>query len=144
MSPWSTLLESLHSALVDELTDRHPEPKPELGMPIRKPAFELPEAGLTSSVCVGVDFGGAPSGCVSLCLCANASQALKLEATQLWEAMSQRATTEFGHRNIQPRLGPPIGIKPGDGLPPGFNPPQRMVWIPFRIAGGVIYLGMGV
>ena len=42
MSPWTALLESLHSALIDEVTDRHPEPKPELGLPKRQSQFAFP------------------------------------------------------------------------------------------------------
>ena len=50
MSPWTALLESLHSSLIDELTDRHPEPKPELGMPIRMNAFVAPSAELQTAL----------------------------------------------------------------------------------------------
>ena len=42
MSPWTALLQSLHSALIDEVTDRHPEPKPELGFPKKQSQFQFP------------------------------------------------------------------------------------------------------
>jgi hypothetical protein len=44
MSPWTALLQSLHSALIDEITDRHPEPKPELGLPKKFKSFQFPFA----------------------------------------------------------------------------------------------------
>jgi len=144
MSPWTTLLESFHSSLIDELIERHPEPKPELGLPTRKPKFELPETGLASVICATADFGSSPTGCVALCLSAGAAKKLKLQSSELWAAVGKRAVVEFGHRGIQPRLGQATPLGAGGTLPAGFSEPQRMVWIPFRIGGDVIYLGMGV
>src|ERR1700722_15082723 len=55
MNPWTGLFQSVHSALIDELTERHPEPKPELGMPVREASYRIPDPALSSILVCGVD-----------------------------------------------------------------------------------------
>ena len=147
MSPWTALLESMHSALIDEITSRHPDPKPELGLPMRRPKFEFPQEGLASALCAGVDFGQPPSGCMALSLCPEAEKRLGLDALSLWESLIQRTGAEFSRRGIQPRLGAPMKLATQSStgsLPPGFTEPERMVWIPIKVGQGSVFLGMGV
>ena len=144
MSPWTALLESLHSALIDELTERHPEPKPELGLPSRHSSFTLPKESPPEILFCEVDQEPGGKGTVLLALDLGCSKTLKLSAEELWKAILKRAGSEFMRRQIKPKLGRVTLAAAGPALPAGYNEPQRLVWIPFRLPAGRIYLGMGV
>jgi hypothetical protein len=150
MSPWTALLESLHSALIDELTDRHPEPKPELGMPQRHRQLVLPATGPLTAVICEVSFALAQPTAAStetrgfalIAVDETCAKRLKLDATQLWNSLIKRAGGEFGFRGIQPRLGNLQELK-SSTLPAGFAEPARVIWIPFKLGSGACYLGVG-
>ena len=146
MSPWTALLESLHSALIDELTERHPEPKPELGMPQRHRALAMPAADLPGALICEVSFaleaGGETRGFALFAADPDCARKLKLDSRKLWDALIKRAGREFMFRNIKPRLGDIKEIQSAE-LPPGFATPSRVIWIPFRLNPGVCYLGVG-
>jgi hypothetical protein len=150
MSPWTALLESLHSALIDELTERHPEPKPELGMPQRHKTLALPAPGKLSSVICEVTFvlaqpvAGSKEtrGFALLAVDDACSAKLKLDARKLWDALIKRAGREFMFRGIQPRLGDVKELE-GAAFPSGFAEPTRVIWIPFKLGGAACYLGVG-
>lgn len=146
MSPWTALLESLHSALIDELTERHPEPKPELGMPQRHRQLALPAPGLQGALICEASFaleaGGETRGFALFAADAEAVLKLKLSSRKLWDALIKRAGREFMFRNIKPRLGDAKEL-PSAELPPGFATPARVIWIPFKLNPGTCYLGVG-
>jgi len=150
MSPWTALLESLHSALIDELIERHPEPKPELGMPQRHRQLAMPAPGTLSAVICEVSFALAQPTAASseargfalIAIDDACIKELKLDAAQLWNALLKRAGREFGFRGIQPRLGDLRDLKSA-ALPPGFAEPVRVIWIPFKLGAGACYLGVG-
>lgn len=150
MSPWTALLESLHSALIDELIERHPEPKPELGMPQRHRHLAMPAPGALSAVICEVSFALAQPTTASSETCGFAliavdeacAKNLKLDAPLVWNALIKRAGREFGFRGIQPRLGD-LKVLKGPTLPAGFSEPARVIWIPFKLGSGVCYLGVG-
>lgn len=151
MSPWTALLESLHSALIDELTERHPEPKPELGMPQRHKQLAMPAPTALQVVICEVRFvlekpdaQGNPElrGFALLAADADCARKLKLDAEKLWEAILKRAGGEFMFRNIKPRLGSARALSEPE-LPSGFAEPTRVIWIPFKLNPGTCYLGVG-
>lgn len=150
MSPWTALLESLHSALIDELIELHPEPKPELGMPQRHRNLVMPASGALSAVICEVSFVLAQptsqqtetTGFALIALDEACAKKLKLDARKLWSALIKRAGREFGFRGIQPRLGDLKDLK-SPTLPPGFSEPARVIWIPFKLGAGTCYLGVG-
>ncbi|OFZ17765.1 MAG: hypothetical protein A2X94_04135 [Bdellovibrionales bacterium GWB1_55_8] len=144
MKFWNALLESLHSAAIDELTEKFPEPKPELGLPKRASGFDAP-LGCTSNLIVrtsGVEAGHALSGWVMLACDADFARAITLES--LWGELQNRAQREFLRRGIVPKFsGPsvaPVRIADTNGL----ALPSRVIWMPFRLAPGQLQLGVGV
>jgi hypothetical protein len=168
VSPWTAFLESLHSAWVDELNERLPGIKPELGMPIRQKVPAFPSAEVASTVICEVGFvreeasaavvtggSGESRGFAMLALDVDARKKLGLEPRAAWDALMRRAGGEFGFRKISPRIGTPQEAKTGAAsggasggasilaLPAGFVTPGRVIWIPFRLHPGVSYLGVG-
>jgi hypothetical protein len=143
MNLWTALLESLHSALIDELCERHPEPKPELGMPVRKSRFELPDAGVADFVaCVVLQGEIQGIGCIAMT--SACEKTLGLGPKELWEACMKRAGAEFSRRQIKPRVAQLAELKGSAPLPKSFPEVSRMIWIPVRFPSGSCYLGMGV
>lgn len=67
-----------------------------------------------------------------------------LTPQQIWDAILKRAGAEFSRRGLKPRLGTFFEMRDGSPLPNGMSEPTRMIWIPFKLKGGVCFLGMGV
>ncbi|MGZ3687238.1 MAG: hypothetical protein ACXVBW_02995 [Bdellovibrionota bacterium] len=139
MSPWTAFLESLHSALIDELIEIHPEPKPELGMPSRSRELRAPAEGLayfaadvTLAETRGVALIGMDPG---------AERALGLAPGALWTVVFKRAGTEFHRRAIMPRLEGEKSVAALGGVGAAL---QKVVWIPFKLGEARVFLGMGV
>lgn len=145
MSPWTALLESLHSALVDELTERHPEPKPTLGMPVRQRSLEAP-GGISEVLFCEASFEADPPlrGSAMLAFEPAFMKALGVTAEAFWSAILRRAGSEFMRRGIRPRLSQTSSRKPPIQLPEGYSEPQRVIWIPFEVPAGRCYLGLAV
>lgn len=144
MNPWTALLESLHSALIDELCERHPEPKPELGLPKRLPRLDSPDPAITSLFVCDASFPIGAPGVAVLAIAPGCRKALKLEPPALWAAMLKRAGSEFMRRGIRPKLGAGFELAAPFALPEGSAVPGRVVWIPFRLPAGPCFLGVGV
>lgn len=142
MTPWTALLESFHSALVDELNVRLPDQKPELGLPRRSREWVLPEESVSAALAAVVVTGNAEAA-VLLAFEKGDSATLGASLEQFWGALLGRAGAEFSRRGIQPKVMPPARIARGDGLPRGFPHLTRFVWIPFRVRGDCLYLGLG-
>ena len=142
MTPWTALLESLHSALIDELTERHPEPKPTLGLPIRQANLTLPRAQL-SVLAVEFSFDNG-RGLVMVASEAGFMRALELTPLNFWKAIVKRAGSEFMRRFIKPKSGAVRELKLGEPIPENWIHPSRVVWIPFQLPQGTCFLGMAV
>ena len=143
MSPWTAFLESLHSALIDELTERHPEPKPELGLPMRQNRFAMPSAEVEQLLLVEVAFAGS-QGLALLASQQGFMKALELKPEKLWQAMLKRAGSEFARRQIQPKLSAIQELKATDTFPASTLQCARVIWIPVRVPGGQCFFGVGV
>ena len=150
MTPWTHLLEALHSSLIDEINTLLPNDKPELGLPRRLAQWELPEREISDIALTLVEFekagGAATRGLIGLGLTESASRRIGMDSSKLWACIVQRAATEFVRREIRPRLQF-HGELEGDEratLPAGIPQPSRVVWIPLRLPdGGMIFLGLG-
>src|SRR4051812_46396199 len=112
MNPWTAVLQSVHSALIDELTDRHPEPKPELGMPVRQTGYSIPDPALTSVLICGLDLAGA-QGMIVLASEPGFAKTLKVPMEELWSLILKRAGGEFSRRGIQPVFSKPLNVVGG-------------------------------
>ena len=133
-NPWSALMESLHSALIDELNARWPEQKPTLGLPKRDSQFVLPA---TDACVVTVSIGGSPPGLAALALDPSLTKGGQ-SAQKLWSAVTDRARVEFAHRKISPAFGNTATKAPSDVRP------SRVIWIPIRVDAGQLWLGVGI
>lgn len=146
MNPWQGLLESLHSALIDELTERDPAVKPELGMPGRRPRWDLPEGASGAIVCVA-DYGDTGTGAGVAALAWGPGTSGRgpgaSTAREVWDALLKRAAGELSRRGLKPRFATPAGPGGGAGLPPGASPPGRVIWIPLRAPDYAYFLGIG-
>lgn len=143
MSPWTALLESLHSALIDEVTDRHPEPKPELGLPLRQNRFAVPSPDLDQLLLVDVVFDSSQG--IALLACQKGfTKSLKLTPRKLWDAMVSRSGSEFSRRQIQPKFMPVQEFAPTATFPNSTLKCGRVIWIPIRLPGGQCFFGVGV
>ena len=137
----------MHSSLIDELTERHPLPKPELGIPMRHSHWQVPALASGTVVVCEVELSGAKGGSKGLAFLTledSCAKKLKIDAKGLWDSLLRRAGGEFMHRGIKPLLDAPVELKPGDPLPAHFHQPTRVVWIPMKIDGSSCFLGMGV
>jgi hypothetical protein len=143
ISPWSSLLESLHSALIDELTERHPEPKPELGLPIRQNRFAVPSTEIEKFFLVELSFG-ASQGIALLASQDSFHEKILISRDKLWAAMVHRATSEFARRNIQPKFQPSREFHSTDAFPSSTLKCARVIWIPLGIPSGKCFFGVGV
>ena len=143
MSPWTAFLESLHSALIDEITERHPEPKPELGLPLRQNRFGIPSPDVERLLIIEVSFD-AGKGIALLASQQGFIKALKLNSNELWQAMLKRAGSEFMRRQIQPRFSTLQDIAATDTFPASTLQCARVIWIPIRLPGGQCFVGVGV
>ncbi|HUP57158.1 MAG TPA: hypothetical protein VM598_06875 [Bdellovibrionota bacterium] len=142
MNPWTAILQSVHSALIDELTDRHPEPKPELGMPLRENHYRVPDPSLTSVLACGIEISG-QRGVLFLAGEPGFAKKLGLAPTELFQAVLKRAGGEFMHRGIRPVFSAPVTVLGSSPLPGDLPVPGRVVWIPFKIPAGTCFLGLG-
>jgi hypothetical protein len=151
MTPWTKLLEALHSSLIDEVNALLPDDKPELGLPQRMGEWKIPDGSISEVVLAIVEFdkagGAATRGLVALALNPQAAQRLQLDSTEFWKRLLQRAATEFVRRDIRPRIQLHGVIRTNEAnaaLPAGIPTPGRLVWIPLRLPGsGAICLGLG-
>ncbi len=140
MNPWNALLESLHSALIDELVERVPEPKPELGLPSRQTGFSLPEPRISEVWSVQVELQGSGRGKILIGLSTGAAAAMGVSAEALFEAVWSRAQRcEFSRRGLQPV------IQPGR-LQSRADDPEvtRILGFPFRITQEPLWLAVGL
>lgn len=142
---WTRILESFHSALIDELNERLPNVRPELGMPLRQSQLRNPSAeGLVLKNLIA-QIVAEPSGIVFLSLDAKVEKVLKISGPQdLWTSLMRRLGKEFDHRAIRPKFTPPQDLPSDFVLPKGFPNPSRTIWIPIGVEGGKCFLGLGV
>lgn len=142
MSPFTALFEALHSAWIDELTQRFPEPKPELGMPRRFADLLPPVAGLAEIVRIDVEIDGR-RGVALLALSQAAIDCLGCPAQELWLALAQRAEREFQFRKIQPALSGAQLYRDDSWTAKKVEGFSRLIWVPVSLDGAACFLGVG-
>lgn len=142
MTPWTALLESLHSSLIDELTELHPEPKPILGMPTWQRRIQLPQLKVTLVLCE-FEFGS-QKGLSLLTAPPDLITSLRTTPMDLWSSILKCSEKEFCRRKISPKIGVAHEFPDCDALPLGYVEPRGAIWIPFEIPAGKMNLGLGV
>jgi len=132
-SPWNAFFEGCHSALIDETTERWPEPKPELALPQRHAQFQIPAQGLELLQAVEVHLANKRG---TLFMAADSTL-----PKDLFKNILLRAAREFQFRGVLPSLSKPqpISEKIAQSLPI-----QRLVWVPVRLSIGRLFLGLGL
>lgn len=142
MSSWNAVLSSLHSSLIDELNERFPKAKPELGLPKRTSGWEMPaasEKALLSEVTVSEGAGYVALG-------AKTSQK-DPDIAALLKAVVVRAEKDFERRCVKPVFGKSL-VTEGSAFPKTWPAPQMFIWLPISVADGknslVFDLGVGI
>src|SRR5688572_26146042 len=107
MNPWNGLLESLHSAVIDEVTDilRSGEggEKPVLGMPTRIGTWKMPDPAPHKLLVATVAFG-AGSGIGLVAFGADTARVLKTDLRAFYDAVLARAAMELERRGLRPTI----------------------------------------
>jgi hypothetical protein len=152
MLPWTALLQSLHSALIDELVERVPEPKPTLGMPIRFSGWKLPDS--TNALSLYLEFcefkEGLPGptkkeGFAVIALTESASQRLHLTPENFWKAVFKRTGTEFNYRKIRPIWSRGMSCSGDAQSSLEKLAPTRLIWTPIELGPGEkVFFGVGI
>ncbi len=129
MSAWNSVLQGLHSALIDELNHIYPDEKPELGLPSRHQGFHASKNAThacLARVTVSEGFG--------LALLGFASQQKPEDVQAVFKAVIERALkNEFPRRNIVPQFGKMqnFAVK----SPPSDMPQiQMVIWLPISVS----------
>ena len=142
MNPWNALLESFHSALIDELNERLPDLKPELSLPRRTPGFSLSELRISEAWGVPVEMSSAQPtrGKFFLGMSQKAGARLKLSVDALAASVLKRAQkNEFSRRGISPQFE--SGVLQKEAAPKEVS---LIIWMPMAIEGEPIHLGIGI
>jgi hypothetical protein len=150
--PWTALLQSLHSALIDELVEKVPEPKPTLGMPIRFSSWKLPEADpsitLYLEYCAfkeGLPGSTKKDGFAVIALTELASKRLSANPEIFWKAVFKRTGSEFTHRNIRPIWSGGISYSAKDLVSSDLQTLTRLIWTPIELSPGErVFFGVGI
>jgi hypothetical protein len=143
MSPWTALLQSLHSALIDEITDRHPEPKPELGLPKKFKSFQFPFAKAEKLFWAKTSFPGSV-GASFIAFEDDFLKTLQLTAAEFWKILVNRAATEFTRRQIGPTFEVQNEFSNSAKIPAELARLSNIVWIPIVLPAGECWLGIGI
>ncbi len=143
MSPFTALFEGLHSAWIDELIERFPDPKPELGMPVRYSGLTPPLEPSALSCVLRADVELSERvGAVFLALTAEAEKKLGVGADALWTAMLTRAESEFARRSIQPKFLATESHFVNSWQKKAVKNMSRLVWVPVSLNGALCFLGL--
>ena len=145
MNPLTAILQASHSALIDELCERHPEPKPVLGMPTRFAHWLAPHGGLQRAYTAFFELGKEVSleGILTLAATNGVSAALNLSVEKLASNWLMRCGSEFHRLNVSPALRP---FSWEDFTTPPRNPElvrvTRLIWMPIQLGAETVYMGI--
>ena len=127
--------------MIDELVERHPEPKPSLGMPTRLTSFALPNMRFQSALACEVQLDNT-RGLALVAMDEGCQKVLELDPEKMWSALLKRAGSEFMRRSIKPLIIASQRVT--SELPKSLPQPGRVIWVPFDLPSGSCFLGMGV
>jgi len=142
MGAWNGILKSLHSALIDELNERYPDEKPELGLPSRSAGWALaPQSRSALLVPVAAEGGAGIAALGAL------SSQTEADLEQLFRNLLKRAAPDFARLEISPRFAKAV-FSPNGSLPKGIPAPAMVIWLPISLSlkkeRFVFDLGVGV
>lgn len=135
MNSWNALLEALHSAWIDVMTELHPEPKPLLGLPERHNAFALPNGSQLKRLVVSPILLGGEKG---LALLAH-ERLPDSELTTIGRKLLIRAKPEFEWHELRPIVEPfeLLDLKDAAELNA-----RATIWMPMTTGKGRTWLGV--
>jgi hypothetical protein len=145
MTPWTHLLESLHSTLIDELIERYPDFKPELGMPRRANEWALPtHLPVQEMILINVQFDHhLELGFSGLAAKWDSDFEPDFDLKSLWQKLRLRAQKEFQRRALAPLWGPEVSLTAYHQLPEPLSAPKRLIWIPVKVPTLQLWLAIG-
>lgn len=148
MTLWTVVLDSFHSALIDEMNAKLPQEKPVLGLPRRSKDFSFPDSrdpkGIQAVyVPVFSEIAGTKGGGIILAVESRFCELMGLSTIDdFYRVLFQRIGSEFTKRNIKPRIGQVEKLS--GQLPPGTPPPEKVIWIPFELKDTRSWLAIAV
>lgn len=139
---WNVLLECLHSACIDELVERHPEPKPVLGLPIQQNGMSAPEGtGRFLMIPAQLTHSGKRAGILCLAITPDVPLEVGKDLPDLWSRIVERAARDFARRQVRADFEAP---KLSDALQTGTLKPRHALWYPFGLKSGKLYFGIAI
>ncbi len=142
---WKELFQSLHSAMIDELNDRLPDEKPELGLPFRGARWTSPTASLAEAAVQVMSFPQTPiPGFAAIVLEAGARQTLNCGASQFLDAVVRRSEADRERRRLRLVAQKLEHLEDAGKLAAGLPPPDRVLWTPIGISGGRCFLAVAI
>lgn len=150
MSAWNSLLESLHSALIDELNEQFSNQKPTLGMPLRQNGFSFPRDYESSvlqaqpqnsfQLVTGSILLEHTLGRVTLLGVKAQESKLTLIIEKIFQASLRRAEEEFKRRHILPQWNG--ALKKEAPIAEECKSIKMTIWIPMELGGWRLALGI--
>ena len=137
MSPWTALLESLHSSLLAEFRERDADEIIEVGLPSRHATWTLPNSLISPPlrlIAIGQEFDFQlretdPMSAVGVTgVVVGGSDFDQEEVRRVWTQTLNRSASEFSRKGIKPRFLPPNIFDPTQPSP---IQPSRLIWLPF-------------
>ena len=129
MNVWNALLQSLHSALIDEINVQFKKDKLELGLPKRHEGWFSPEH-LEALHFSRVHFKSGETGVVCLSIPPSIDK-------DFWTKTLSRAEVEFKRRSVEPLLGDLTPSLPAQTT-------RMVLWMPVKLVSRSLYFDLGI
>lgn len=131
---WSTLLEALHSALIDALNTRFPDTQLLLGLPKKTADATPPDAACTRTLQIAAEVPGLGTGLVILAASPELASKLALELKDLWAlTRAQAESNALPNRGLSARFSPSPKLSP-----------RQVIWFPMGVSHARVLLGLGI
>lgn len=131
---WSTLLEALHSALIDALIRLSPDHQLLLGLPKKTADATAPDPLCTRTWRTGAELADLGRCVILLAASPELAQDHGIELAALWkQLLTEARATSFP----QKALNPSFLDSPGPS-------PRQVIWIPVGLQRASILLGLGI
>jgi hypothetical protein len=137
MSGWSTVFQTLHSCLIDELTDRYPDPQPVLGLPRKFPGFCMPHGAEHPELWYAPLSLDGKQAWFILATQSRTRENFPRSWNEFWASLLKTIEHEKGIRKQAFEVGKPQPME---------TPPEvtQLIWVPFALGGGTCFMGMGI
>ncbi len=134
---WGAVFQTLHSSLIDELTDRYPDPQPVLGLPKKYPGYVLPPGAEHPEVWFAPLKMDGKEAYFILATQSRSRENFPKSWNELWASLAKTIDHERGIRNQEFEMGKAHPLE----SPPAIT---QLIWVPFVLGQGTCFMGMGI